>query len=65
MKDQKGAWFAGWGYMRFWLRTNASTPTHGDNTNNSGHGDEADYPGEIKAASWRDPYRATLCAIGA
>lgn len=65
----RGAYFKGWGYMRFWLTGagyNAGGANHqfdgGDRTD--GCGSAPTYPGAIESAHWREPFRSTLVSLG-
>lgn len=49
-----GAYFKGWGYMRFWEKSERRNGTHASSSFGGPlnvHG--VDSPGEIRASSWR------------
>lgn len=44
-----GAWFAGWGYMRFWEPNRALSASHGIESDAEGAGDDELFPGRVVA----------------
>lgn len=62
--QSNGAWFPGWGFMRFWEPSKAPSPNHGFRSNADGDGDEIVAPGAAVASSWTGSARAAIEALG-